>query len=73
MLDFDTCRYCCGLYEQDTNSCSGDEHTCPQMGPSYLCGECSPWLSDADPAEYIDSYCRSRNCPLVTEEFAKPF
>ena len=73
MLDLDTCKYCCNLYEPDTNACSGNEYTCPQMGPSYLCGECPPWLSDAPVEEYIDSYCRSRNCPLVTQEFEKPF
>ena len=73
MLDLDICKYCCNLYEPDTNACSGDEYTCPQMGPSYLCGECPPWLSDADPAEYVDSYCKSRECPLVMNEFEKPF
>ena len=25
------CKYFCPLYENDTNACSGDEHTCPQI------------------------------------------
>ena len=73
MLDVFFCKHCCDLYESDTNACSGDEHTCPQMGPSYLCGECPPWLADANPVEYIDSYCRSRNCECIHDKFEKPF